>query len=62
MTKEQRKEAVQRAVYAAFGCVKLDYRSPKRLDDAAGIVADFVCAELDREADRISTVHARAEP
>jgi hypothetical protein len=40
--------AVQRGIFAAFGTVKLDYRSPKRLDEAAGIVADFVCAELER--------------
>jgi hypothetical protein len=43
------REAIQRGVYAALGCVKLDYRSPKRLDEAAGIIADFVVAELERD-------------
>lgn len=43
------KEAIQRGVYAALGHVKLDYRSPKRLDEAAGIVADFVLAEIEKE-------------
>lgn len=40
--------AVERGVFAALGTVNLDYRSPKRLAEAAGIVADFVCAELKR--------------
>lgn len=52
MTQETRHKIVQRAVFAAFGCVKLDYRSPRRLDEAASVVADFVCAELDRAHER----------
>jgi hypothetical protein len=43
------KQVIQRGVYAALGAVKLDYRSPKRLDEAAGIIADFVIAEIARD-------------
>lgn len=52
-------DVIQRAVFEAFGAVKLDYRSPKRLDEAAGIVAEFVMAALAR--DRIENCkHQRA--
>ncbi len=43
------KQVIQRAIFAALGTVKLDYRSSKRLDEAAGIIADFVIAEIDRD-------------
>lgn len=44
-----RKDVIQRGVLAALGTVKLDYRSPKRLDEAASVIADFVIAEVDRD-------------
>lgn len=37
---------IQRAVFAALGHVKPDYRSPGRLDKCASVIADFVEAEL----------------
>jgi len=48
MTQQNRKKIIQSGVFTALGTVKLDYRSPARLNEAAGIIADFVCAELDR--------------
>jgi hypothetical protein len=52
-------DVIQRAVFEAFGTVKLDYRSPKRMDEAAGIVAEFVMAALAR--DRVENCkHIRA--
>lgn len=47
----ERREAIQRAVYAALGHVRPDYRSPKALDEAAFVIADFVDHELRQEAD-----------
>ncbi len=43
------KATIQRAIYAAFGCVKPDYRSARRLDEAAGIIADFVIGAQQRK-------------
>lgn len=43
------KEVIRRGIYAALGTVKLDYRSSKRLDEAAGIIADFVVTEIARD-------------
>lgn len=42
-------EVIQRSVLAALGHVKIDYRSPKRLDEAAKVIAEFVIAEMDRD-------------
>lgn len=39
-------ELIQKATLAALMHVKPDYRSPKRLDDAARVIAEFVDAEL----------------
>ena len=33
---------IQEAVLAALGCTKIDYRSPKQMDEAAGQIAAFV--------------------
>lgn len=46
------REIIQRAIYAALGHVKIDYRSPKRLDEAAGVIADFVVVALNAEKPR----------
>jgi hypothetical protein len=58
-----REEIIQRSVLAALMHVKPDYRSPKRLDAAAGVIATFVerdLAEDDKErARRIVCIFGR---
>jgi hypothetical protein len=44
-----RKDKIQMAVLAALGCTKIDYRSPKRMDDAAERIARFVEMALDED-------------
>lgn len=41
-----RLETIQRAILAALGHVKPDYRSAAALDNAAGVIAQFVDGEL----------------
>jgi len=43
-----RKEAIAMAVYAALGCTKIDYRSPRKMYQASEQIADFVEDALDR--------------
>ena len=52
MTREQH---IQKAVLAALGCTKIDYRSPKKLDEAAAAIARFVEAELSRVDGQIAS-------
>ncbi|MDO8596623.1 MAG: hypothetical protein Q7R45_08365 [Sulfuricaulis sp.] len=39
-------EIIQRAIYAALGCTKIDYRSGKKIDEAAEQITRFVEAAL----------------
>lgn len=41
-----RETIIQRAILAALGNVKIDYRSPLKMDKAAGEIARYVDAAL----------------
>jgi len=42
MQQPERLSLIQGAVFAALGCTKIDYRSPKKMDEAAAQIAAFV--------------------
>lgn len=42
-------DIIEGAVLAALGHIKPDYRSTKRLNDAAKVIAEFVMAALARK-------------
>ena len=44
-----RTEIIQKAIYAALGCTKIDFRSPKSVDGAAAQITKFVEAALDEQ-------------
>lgn len=44
---QQLRSNIQRSIFAALTHVKPDYRSPRRIDDAASVITDFVMPEVE---------------
>lgn len=40
---------IQAAVFAALGCVTIDYRNPRKMDEAAEQIARFVSDAIDQD-------------
>lgn len=55
-----RTKTIQRAICSALGCTKIDYRSPKKIDDAAAQITRFVERALDELAAENSKIIAAA--
>lgn len=46
-------DIIQGAIFAALGCTKIDYSSPKRMDEAAEQIARFVDEALRQNGYRV---------
>lgn len=49
---------IQAAIYAALGCTRVDYKRPKKIDQAAAQIANFVRASA--EYQRLIAIEAAA--